>query len=318
MGAGSAVHCLRERVASACLEFLRTNEICLLQNDCLSSLSTSAQLFNQSSALKLSSNESPFFLAAVFKICCRSSEFRELNTLKTSQIEYCSILIDAIQQDIPQCPRLQKRFYTETLLLRNNSDLTNVTAVTHLSDWLVTEVRSSNASAAMNIHDSELDSCLNLFDSSMEDLLLYLEEMNFGVAIISREKEPEYPIIYANKALAISFSTGVRYGRSELLGKSYLHPLASSINEEQMKTLNEAVLVPKSARITLQTDDGMTNVVILEPLSTESAVISRKYVLQFFFEIPSISGNVNDVISFDEAIDDFLSSFRRTLCRSGF
>ena len=164
MGAGSAVHSLRQRVASACLEFLGTNEISILQNDCWSSLSTSTHLFNQSPTLRFSNNESPFFLTAVFKICCRSNEFRELNTLKPSQLECCSVLIDAIKQDIPHTPILQKRFYTETLLLRNHSELTNITAVTHLNEWLETEVRSSHASAAMNIHDSELESCLNIFD----------------------------------------------------------------------------------------------------------------------------------------------------------
>ena len=317
MGAGSAVHSLRQRVASACLEFLGTNEISILQNDSWSSVSTSTQLFNQSSTLKFSSNESPFFLAAVFKICCRSNEFRVLNTLETSQIEYCSVLIDAIKQDIPHNPILQKRFYTETLLLRNNSELTNITAVTHLSDWLETAVRSSHASAAMNIHDSELESCLNIFDSNMEDLLLYLEEMNFGAAIISRGQEPEFPIIYSNKALAISFSSGGKSGRSELLGRSYLHPLASSINEEQMKTLNEAIRESNSARITLQSDDGSMNVVILEPLSQESAATSAKYMVQFFLELPSVNGNDTDLSLLEEAIEDFLSSFRRTLYRSG-
>ena len=169
----------------------------------------------------------------------------------------------------------------------------------------------------MNIHDSELESCLNIFDSNMEDLLLYLEEMNFGAAIISRGQEPEFPIIYSNKALAISFSSGGRSGRSKLLGRSYLHPLASSINKEQKKTLNEAVRESNSARITLQSDDGSMNVVILEPLSHESAATSAKYMVQFFLELPSVNGNDTDLSLLEEAIDDFLSSFRRTLYRSG-
>lgn len=310
MGAGSTV-CLQQRVASACLEVLTKKEIPIYQYDSTSSLSASVQLFRAIPTTKFCSSESMFFLAAVFNICCRNNEFRKLSSLRSSHLDCCGILLEAIKQNIPQCPKARKRFYSESLMLSNNKKVANINAVAHLSDWVETEIRSFSSSAAMSIHDSELDNIINNFDSSMEDLLLYFEVMSFGVAITSLDQKPEFPIIYANEALAATFTTIDSDGRSELLGKSYLFPIASTFNnEEQMAMLTEAMAASKSARISFRSEDGrVERLVILEPLRiiTGSAY---KHMIHFYLDVPD-----TDIQPLENLIDEFVLAFRQTLNR---
>ena len=341
MGAGAAVSSFQLRVAIVCMELLNLkNELPSIQYECFNSISpheySARYFFEAMTNSNYCSQESLFFTSAVFKICCRTNEFNKLRTLSAPQLQKCNIVIDAIRLNISEG---NKMAYYKTLMTSNSATMKNITSFSNFCNSVERALRASMESAASSIHESQLETCIKHFNSSFDNLLLYLEEMDYGATIISLNRDQamptEYPIVFANRALAASMFANVkcRESRTAILGRNYLYSLqqlsAEAISEKQLSLFSQSIEECRRDRMYLSSfssssfdspsfDDvsDADHVILLEPLLVDGDnSISCQYMIQLFLPISKTARREGYVT---DAIEAVIGAFRKMLVQSGF
>jgi len=182
------------------------------------------------------------FMAAIFPIFLRTTLFLKLFTSCPKKYFISSaLLVDVERQD-----EKRMQIFNE---------------VNELCDQVELAVRTSVADAVASIDESEVYQLLLLAGHALDNVLIFLEEFQYGVTLLSATKLNDkhlFRIIYSNNA----FANLSGYKREEITGRNYDFAFAESASLYHQESLRKSLLTKTKSRfaISFTRGDGLGTV----------------------------------------------------------